>query len=314
MHPELILGLAVGLSILCFFLGSRLSAEPAQAGDQLERYLLDSAPDAVPGYMVGNNPTQSTFVERVITPAWQALLERLGGLAPQRNVDALAKRLETAGRPNGLTVLNFLGLKFIVAPALGFTGLLLSVQLLRQPVAMAVVVVSVFAVLGFYLPDLMLTMAIQTRQREILRALPDALDMIVVSIEAGQGLDQALKRVSERWRNPLTEEFRRVITEMALGRTRREALTAASDRIQLADLSSLITAIVQADQLGVSIGQVLRAQAEQLRTVRRQRAEALAREAAIKLLFPLVFLIFPAMFAVLLGPAVPLLLETITRF
>ena len=143
-----------------------------------------------------------------------------------------------------------------------------------------------------------------------MRALPDALDMIVVCTEAGQSFDQALRRLSEHWHNPLTEEFNRILAEIAFGRTRHEALSAAAHRIQLTEMSNLIAAIIQADVLGVSIGKVLRVQADQLRTIRRQRAEELARQASLKMLFPLVFLIFPAMFAVLLGPAIPLIMET----
>jgi tight adherence protein C len=134
--------------------------------------------------------------------------------------------------------------------------------------------------------------------------------MIVVCTEAGQSFDQALRRVSEYWHNPLTDEFNRILAEVAFGRTRHEALAAASQRIQLNEMSNLIAAIIQADILGVSIAKVLRIQADQLRTIRRQRAEELAHQASIKMLFPLVFLIFPAMLAVLLGPAIPLIMET----
>jgi len=193
---------------------------------------------------------------------------------------------------------------------LGVAGLLFGSFVLRQSLLVSVLFVVAFGVFGFYMPNIWLSGVIRRRQREIMRALPDALDMIVVCTEAGQGLDQAFKRVSARWRNALTEEFVRILTEITLGRTRREALTGASDRFRLPDLSNMITAVIQAEQLGVSIGSVLRIQANQMRIVRRQRAEELARQASIKLLFPLVFLIFPAMFAVLLGPAIPLIVQT----
>ncbi len=163
--------------------------------------------------------------------------------------------------------------------------------------------------MGFYLPNFWLSSVVRRRQHDIVRALPDALDMIVVCTEAGQSFDQAIRRVSEYWHNPLTDEFNRILAEIAFGRTRHEALTSTSERIQMTEMSNLIAAIIQADVLGVSIGKVLRVQADQLRTIRRQRAEELARQASIKMLFPLVFLIFPAMFAVLLGPAIPLLME-----
>lgn len=313
MPYDMLLGLSVGLSIMFFWLGRRFASAPVQVDDQLDRY-LEGDPNSVLRYALGNNPSQLSFVERVITPMWHGALSRLGSFAPQRNVDVLARRLDTAGRPHGLNVLNFLGLKFIVSSVFGMAGFVLSVVLLQQPIAAGALFALAFAAVGFYAPNIWLGMAIRARQREIVRVLPDALDMIVVCTEAGQSFDQALKRVSARWHNVLTEEFNRILTEIALGRSRREALTSALERIQLPDMSNLITAIIQADQLGVSIGNVLRIQADQLRIVRRQRAEELARQAAIKMLFPLVFLIFPAMFAVLLGPAIPLILETFRGF
>lgn len=309
MSFDLLLGLSVGLSVMFFWLGRRAIRAPDDHDDQMERF-LDDDPASTLRFAINSGPSQHSFVERVVVPLWRGGLGRLGGFAPQRNVDVLAKRLDTAGRPYGLNVLNFLGLKFIAASVLAVAGFLLAVVLLGQPLALGALFVLAFAVIGFYVPNLWLSTVIRTRQREIVRALPDSLDMIVVCSEAGQGFDQALKRVGERWRNPLTEEFNRILTEIALGRTRREALTSASERIQLADMSSLITAILQADQLGVSIASVLRVQSDQLRILRRQRAEELARQASIKLLFPLVFLIFPAMFAVLLGPAIPLIVQT----
>ncbi len=310
MPFDLVLGLSVGMSVMFFWLGRRAMSVPVELDDQLDRF-LDDDPASTLRYAVNPSPSQHSFFERVMVPLWHGMLGRLGSFAPQRNVGVLARRLDTAGRPYGLNVLNFLGLKFIAASVLAVAGFLLAVVLLGQTLALGVLFVVLFAVIGFYVPNLWLATVIRTRQREIVRALPDALDMIVVCSEAGQSFDQALKRVGARWHNPLTEEFGRILTEIALGRTRREALTSASERIQLSDMAGLITAILQADQLGVSLANVLRVQSDQLRIVRRQRAEELARQASIKLLFPLVFLIFPAMFAVLLGPAIPLIVETL---
>lgn len=309
MPYDIILGLSVGLSVLFFLVGRRLARAPGKEADQLGRYLA-SDPDAASHPVVGDSISQLGFAQRVLVPFWRDALERLGGLSVQRNVEGLAKRIDTAGRPYSLTVLNFLGLKYFAALVFLLIGFLLGVVVMKQPLAMGALFTFAFAGVGFYLPNFWLGALIANRRGAIVRALPDALDMLVVTIEAGQSFDQALKRVSARWYNPLTEEFNRILTEIVLGRTRREALMAAADRIGLPDMSNLISAILQADQLGVSIGDVLRVQASQLRTLRRQRAETLAREASIKLLFPLVFLIFPAMFAVLLGPAIPLILTT----
>jgi tight adherence protein C len=312
MPYSLLLGIVVGLSVLFFWLGLRAARSAVSGDDQLARY-LDDNPGSLLADALAYAPNAPSFMERVMLPAWRNALQQLGRLAPSYNVDVLAQRLETAGRPHGLNVLNFLGLKFIAALITAMAGFALFVILLKQPLTSGLLFLIIFAVIGFYLPNVWLGSVIRGRKHAIVRALPDALDMIVVSTEAGQAFDQALRRVGEYWATPLTEEFNRILVEMQLGRTRREALTSASERIQLAEMSNLIAAIIQADELGVSIGKVLRIQADQLRTIRRQRAEELAHQAAIKLLFPLVFLVFPAMLAVLLGPAIPLILETFSN-
>jgi tight adherence protein C len=275
----------------------------------MARFLSDDPNATLPDtYAVA--PDMPSFRERVLVPVWRTSLQRLGRLTPSYNVEALTRRLETAGRPHSLNVLNFLGLKFIAAVLGGMLGFLIFDVLLHQPALFALLFLLIFMIIGFYVPNVWLSGVIRNRKRAIVRALPDALDMIVVCTEAGQNFDQALRRVGEYWRNALADEFARILTEVRFGRTRREALMSAAQRIQLTEMSNLIAAVIQADELGVSIGKVLRVQADQLRTIRRQRAEELAHQAAIKLLFPLVFLVFPSMLAVLLGPAIPLIMET----
>jgi tight adherence protein C len=310
MSYAILLGFAVALSVFFFWVGGRRAIQrPAEVDDQLGRYLEDNPDSIMQGTSLARQ-REPGLTERVLVPSLRNFLNRLGNLTPRRNVELLARRLETAGRPYGLTVLNFLGIKFIAAVLFAALGALLFIFVLNQPPAVGVIFLFIFAILGFYLPELWLSSTIRTRQTKIVRALPDALDMIVVCTEAGQSFDQALRRLSEHWQNPLTEEFNRILAEIAFGRTRHEALSAAAQRIQLTEMSNLIATIIQADVLGVSIGKVLRVQADQLRTIRRQRAEELARQASLKMLFPLVFLIFPAMLAVLLGPAIPLIMET----
>jgi tight adherence protein C len=312
MSYGVLLGLAVSLSVLFFWFGRRFAKPEATADDQLARYLSDN-PSALSLESFALTHSVPSFSERVLGPMWQAMLQRLGRLAPSYNVDQMTRRLETAGRPHGLNVLNFLGLKFIAAILFGLLGFFLFQVILHQPALISLLFLLIFMILGFYLPNFWLSDVIRGRKRAIVRALPDALDMIVVCTEAGQSFDQALRRVGEYWRTPLTDEFARILTEVRFGRTRREALSSAAQRIELTEMSNLIAAVIQADELGVSIGKVLRVQADQLRTIRRQRAEELAHQASIKLLFPLVFLVFPAMLAVLLGPAIPLILETFSN-
>jgi tight adherence protein C len=153
------------------------------------------------------------------------------------------------------------------------------------------------------LPSLYLSATISRRQDAIIKKFPDALDLMSICVDAGLPFDGSMARVNEKWDDPLADEFGRVIYEVQLGKSRRQALRDMADRMDVNDVSSFIAAILQAEHLGVSIGKVLRIQSEQMRIRRRQRAEEKAHQAPIKMLFPLVFLIFPSMFIVLLGPA-----------
>jgi tight adherence protein C len=166
------------------------------------------------------------------------------------------------------------------------------------------------ALLGFYLPMMFLQSKIKRRQDVIIKAMPDALDLLTVCVEAGLGFDQAMSKVSEKWENELSLAFERVIQEVRLGKLRREALRDMADRMDIPDMTSFVAAIIQADQLGVSMGKVLRIQSDQMRVKRRQRAEKKAHEAPVKMLIPMAFLIFPSIYIVLLGPAALILLNS----
>jgi len=157
--------------------------------------------------------------------------------------------------------------------------------------------------LGFYFPILSLNSRIRKRQESILKALPDALDLLVICVEAGLGFDMAMGRVYEKWDNELAIEFGRVLREIQLGKLRREALKDMANRMDVPDVNSFTAAIIQADQLGVSMAQILRVQADQMRTKRRQRAQEKAQQAPVKMMIPMVLLIFPSIWIVLLGPA-----------
>jgi tight adherence protein C len=165
-------------------------------------------------------------------------------------------------------------------------------------------------VLGYMLPVIWLGRRITARKKAITRALPDALDLLCISVEAGLAFDLALQRVTDKWDDELSREFRKVLSDMRLGRTRREALKDLAQRTGVEDIQTFTAAIIQADQLGVSMSKILRLQSDQMRIKRRQRAEELAQQAPIKMLFPMVFLIFPALFVVILGPAVPRLVSS----
>ena len=166
------------------------------------------------------------------------------------------------------------------------------------------------ALAAYMIPGVWLDRKIKERKKTIQLALPDAIDLLTISVEAGLGFDPALQRVAEKWDNALTWEFHRMLHEMRVGKSRREAMRELATRCNVDDLNVFVSSIIQADQLGVSITQVLRTQSRQLRIRRRQRAEELAHKAPIKMLFPMVFLIFPAMIVVLIGPGVAQIMQT----
>jgi len=167
------------------------------------------------------------------------------------------------------------------------------------------------AMIGYILPGIWLDRKIKERKKNILKALPDALDLLCISVEAGLAFDLALQRVAQKWDNELSREFQRVLQDIRLGRTRREALRDLVTRTGVEDVQTFVSAVIQADQLGVSMSKILRIQSDQLRVRRRQRAEEAAQKAPVKMLIPMVFLIFPALFVVILGPAVPRIMQAL---
>ncbi len=246
------------------------------------------------------------FTQRVIVPILRQIAEFIGRFTPQSVIEDTRRRLELAGNPVRLGAAEFFVLQLLAG--LGLFGLAY-VLLLRAPSLQHWGFSLALGGLGFYYPRLWLNQQIARRKKEILKTLPDALDLLVICVEAGLGFDAAMQRVAERWNNELGRAFSRVLQEIALGRSRKDALRDMAARVDLPEMTTFVAAIIQAEQLGVSIAKVLHIQADQMRLRRRQRAEELARQAPIKMLFPLVFLIFPAMFVVLLGPALLIVIK-----
>jgi tight adherence protein C len=244
---------------------------------------------------------QKPFRERVLIPVVNTLSARISKMMPKQMMERLRVRLETAGNP--MQAGAFMALQMVAV----VVAVVLAIVLFRgQPVGKRILYTAGLALVGIVLPNQWLTGRIRARQKSILKSLPDAIDLLTISVEAGLGFDLALQRVVEKWDNNLSREFARVLADTRLGKSRRDALRELTARTGVFDLSTFVAAIIQADQLGVSIAKILRVQSDQLRIRRRQRAEELAHQAPIKMLFPLVFLIFPAMFVVILGPAVPM--------
>ncbi|MCS6963164.1 MAG: type II secretion system F family protein [Thermoflexus sp.] len=246
------------------------------------------------------------FTQRVIVPILRQIAEFISRFTPQSIIEDTRRRLELAGNPVRLDAAEFFVLRILAG--LGLFGLAY-VLLWRAPVVQRWALSLALGGIGFYYPMLWLNQQIARRKKEILKTLPDALDLLVICVEAGLGFDAAMQRVAERWNNELGKAFARVLREIALGRSRKDALRDMAARVDLPEMTTFVAAIIQAEQLGVSIAKVLHIQADQMRLRRRQRAEELARQAPIKMLFPLVFLIFPAIFVVLLGPALLIVIK-----
>ncbi len=251
---------------------------------------------------------QQPFRDRVLLPALKGLSNRVGRFAPSQNANRLRRQLMEAGAPKGLGPTEFTGLRLLLGG--GLAGLMLLMILASSSSLMLVVMIPVvIGFLGYLMPGVWLSSRIKRRKSEITRGLPDAIDLLTISVEAGLGFDPALGRVVEKWDNALTRELGRMLSEIRMGSSRRDAMRELANRANVEDLNTFISAVIQADQLGVSISQVLRIQSKQMRQKRRQRAEEKAQKAPLKMLFPMIFLIFPSIYIVILGPAIPLVIK-----
>ena len=301
---SVLLALLAATSAIMILVGvSRLRAVDDTVQSRLSKY-------AVPARSLEELELRQPFAERVIKPVSRALAEFLIRRTPPKTVEDIRRKLVLAGNPNNMDVRDFLGIKGLMAVVLA--GLFLTLFLRTGALFNALLLGGIFGILGFYAPDFWLGTRISARKKEISRSLPDALDLLTVCVDAGLGFDSALLKVTQKWDNALSREFSRVLTEMRMGKSRRDALRGMVERTDVADVNTFISAIIQSDQLGVSISKVLRIQSDQMRVKRRQRAEELAHQAAIKMIFPMVFLMFPSIYVIVLGPAIPQILRGFT--
>jgi tight adherence protein C len=239
---------------------------------------------------------------RVFAPAGKALTDLARRLTPVGYVDGVRRKIVLAGNPPGYEVDRFLTLKlFGVASVL--LWIVLAAVFMSGHTPMAILVVILASGICIFGPDIVLDGRIKRRRDEIERRLPDTLDLLVISVEAGLGFEQALERTAAAVPGPLSEESRRMLQETRMGASRADALRALDERTQVDDLRTFILAMLQADAFGVSISRILRGQADEIRIRRRQAAQELSQKAPIKMLFPLAVCIFPAIFVVVLLPA-----------
>lgn len=242
------------------------------------------------------------FSKRILSPVAQSLVHLLMWLAPKSLRRIMEERMIMAGGFGKLSVGEFLLLCGFLALSLpGFVATLL--LMMKAPMNKVVGLSMIAFVFGLLIPILLVNQKIATRKLSMQKDLPDVLDLLTVSVEAGLAFDGALAKLAEKMKGALVEEFKRVLQEIRMGVTRREALVSLGKRCNVADLSLFTTSLIQADQLGVSIGNVLRVQSVSMREKRKQRAEEKAMKAPIKMMLPLVLFIFPTIFIVLLGPA-----------
>jgi tight adherence protein C len=248
---------------------------------------------------------EMSFGRRVVRPAIDGLTRTATSVLPQSVLADIQHQLTMARSTMKVSTFVTLWLSSLVV----FCGLGLAVFFTVGSLP-ALAVGVVLLVLGYKLPRMWLSSRVKAKQKDVILGLPDNLDLITTCVEAGLGLDAAMARVAEKNDGPLSGELQRMLREVSMGKLRREAMQEMSDRVGVEELSYFITSIIQAEKLGVGISQVLRVQSDQLRVRRRQRAERLANEAPIKMIFPLVLLIFPAFLAVILAPAVIRISET----
>jgi tight adherence protein C len=256
---------------------------------------------------------QQPFVERTLRPLANRLSGSVSRVTSSSFSERTEKNLALAGNPGDLRVADWLGIKAIgaIIGAILFFFLFGILGILSFPFLIGVLLAAVGGLFGYTAPEFWLGRKVRARQHAILLMIPDALDLLTISVRAGLGFDAALGKVVEKLQGPLSDEFRRALAEVRVGKARREALRDIVPRTEVVPLTNFIGAIIQAEQLGVSISKVLQVQSEQLRIERRQRAEEMAAKAPIKMLFPLVGCIFPSLFIVILGPAIILIVQNL---
>lgn len=245
------------------------------------------------------------FKDRVLLPIAARLGEISMRFTPQSVFEKTKLEIEHAGLASNIEPTVFLTAKFILSLVIG--GLFIfvfSIGTLTMSAFLKFIIIVIGIILGFFMPDLLIKSKVGRRQKNIVRALPDALDLLTICVEAGLGFDAAMAKVSEKWETELSLEFARVNREIQLGKTRREALKNMSNRLGVAELTSFIAAVIQTEQLGVSLAKVLRIQSDQMRIRRKQMVEQEAHKAPLKMLIPMALLILPSLLIVLLTPAV----------
>ena len=301
----IVIGLAlVGGIVFVVIIGARYARETQGVETDPVLARLAEATQRGENVSLEDIELEQPFMERVVIPIIKKMGELSARFTPEKLLQETALKLELAGNPGRIDASTFLATRFIGAAVFG--GLLLLISNLPQvdwPSGRIFLVVSIFTLLGFFFPQLWLGSRISRRQNEVRKALPDALDLLTICVEAGLGFEAAMSKVADKWENELSLMFGRCIREIQLGKTQREALRDMADRIGLPELTSFVAAVIQSQLLGVSMAKVLRIQSDQMRLKRRQRAEEEAHKAPVKMIIPMALLTFPSIMIILMAPA-----------
>lgn len=264
---------------------------------------LDAAPSALK-----EAELERPFAERVIGPLGDRFVDLGRKLVRADTATKLQYRLDVAGNPPGWGVSRLIGLKMVGLFGLGF-GSFFYLAAVGMPLIRLVIIAALLAAFGYVLPNVLLYNAGEKRSKLMRNSMPDAIDLLTVSVEAGLGFDAAVSRVALNTTGPLSQEFARLLQEMQLGIGRTDAMRAMSERSSIQDLKSFCMAMVQADSLGIPIGKVLRIQSSEMRVKRRQRAEEKAQQVPVKIMIPLILFILPCLFIIVMGPAAMSMVE-----
>jgi tight adherence protein C len=296
-----IIVILLGVAGVLVYIGIR---HPAPDDDAILQQRLDEFVQKGEGVSLENLEMAQPFRDRVIYPVARKLGELAIKFTPQNALTSVQRKLELAGSPPGIDPTIFLAMQIVFGVLLaGVFFFVFTFGDTKLNPFLRIILVLAFFLLGYYLPSLWLGGLISKRQGSIRKQMPDALDLLTICVEAGLGFDYAMAKVVEKWKNEISKSFARVLQEMQLGKSRREALRTMADNINISEMTSFVASIIQSEQLGVSMSKVLQIQAEQMRTRRRQYAEEQAHKAPTKMLLPMAGLIFPALIIVLLTPA-----------
>ena len=286
------------------YYGLRLTRESSQSDVDPVMARLAEATQRGENVSLEEVELQQPFMERVVLPIMKKIGEISARFTPEKLLQETTKKLELAGNPGRIEAATFLAMRFVIAGLFGGGLLLVSVFSTNSwSTGTKFLIVIGATVVGFFFPQLWLQGRINARQAEVRKAMPDALDLLTICVEAGLGFDAAMSKVAEKWENELSVMFGRCIREVQLGKTQREALRDMADRIGLPELTSFVAAVIQSQILGVSLAKVLRIQSDQMRVKRRQYAEELAHQAPVKMIIPMTFLTFPTIMLILMIPA-----------